>query len=66
MDGIEVGFYSYVPREAAKMFIVELIKSGFSKWDPHVFCSIPGTTSSDDVLLFKTDVLMDEIINEIK
>jgi len=66
MSGVESGFYSFNAREAAKMLVIELIKSGFTNWDEHVFCSIPGTIETDDVFLFKTEVLIDEIINEIK
>lgn len=66
MNGVETGIYSYEPKEAAKQLIVEMIKSGFQNWDPHIFCSVPGTIETKDVRMFKTDVLMDEIINEIK
>jgi len=66
MNGVERGFYSHLPRSAAKKMIVELIKSGFSNWDPHIFCSIPGTIDTEEVILFKTEALIDEIINENK
>jgi len=64
MNGVEMGFYTHIPKIAAKKMIVELINSGFSNWDPHIFCSIPGVTETKDIILFKTEKLMDEIINE--